>query len=126
MRDLYTENSKALIKKIDTLDFLTKEAKNNYKNKIAEAMNDYYMVGVKYLYDYFEKYRFYFNYDVKYLAEYEYGKEIYVLELENILGYSNLDVEAYIRELDAAIFDNVGEVLKIQEELIKFQNTREA
>ena len=111
--------TKALINKIDTLDFLTKETKSNYKNQITEAINGYYMVGVKDLYDYFEKYWFYFNYDVKYLAEYEYGKEIYVLELENILGYSNLDVEAYIRELDAAIFNNVGEVLKIQEELIK-------
>ena len=92
-----------LSEKIDGLSFLSEGQKSDYKNTIKEEMKNSFMVGVKELYDGLADYLGKLDSkDAGYLSVYENGKDFYVLELKSLLGIDNLDINAYIKEVDDA------------------------
>ena len=51
------------------------------------------------------------NSQIGYLSSYEFGKEMYSIELENLLGVSDLDTEKYIEKIETE-FDNTNKNYK--------------
>ena len=89
--------------KIDKLSFLNEEQKTEYKKVISDEMKNSFMVGVQELYDGLGSYLGKLDSkDTGYLSTYENGKELYVLNLKSLLGIDDLDINAYIKEVDAA------------------------
>ncbi|MBQ8293583.1 MAG: DUF885 family protein [Bacilli bacterium] len=105
--------------KIDKLSFLDDAAKADYKAQVAKEMKDSFMVGVKALYDGLEKFLGKVaKEDEGYWAKYEKGKELYVLTLKDLLGYQDLNVEEYIKEVDRALTSAVSKVVSAQNAIV--------
>ena len=112
-----------LHEKISKLDFLTDEAKASYKQQITDAINDCFMVGVQELYDGLEKFiGKVAKEDEGYWATYENGKTLYELTLEDLLGYDDIDIKLYIKELEAEINATNSSVINTQRALINKYN----
>ena len=50
--------------------------------------------------------------DTGYLTSYEYGKKMYEIELENLLGVSDLDAELYMNKIDDELEKTESEYIK--------------
>jgi len=111
-----------LLEKIDNLEFLSDSQKESYKEQVTKAINDCFMVGVQELYDGLKQYSGKLaEEDQGYWATYEDGKEMYILQLENLLGL-DIDAEAYVSEIDKAVNSTVKEVINTQTVLINKYN----
>ena len=112
-----------LHEKISKLDFLTDEAKASYKQQITDAINDCFMVGVQELYDGLEAFIGKVAKEEEgYWATYENGKELYELTLEDLLGYDDIDIQLYIKELEKEISATNSSVMETQRALINKYN----
>lgn len=112
-----------LHEKISKLDFLTDEAKASYKQQITDAINDCFMVGVQELYDGLEAFiGKVAKEDEGYWTIYENGKELYELTLEDLLGYDDIDIQLYIKELEKEISATNSSVMEKQRALINKYN----
>ena len=112
-----------LHEKISKLDFLTDEAKVSYKQQITDAINDCFMVGVQELYDGLETFIGKVAKEEEgYWATYENGKELYKLTLEDLLGYDDIDLQLYIKELEKEINSTSSTTLSAQRALINKYN----
>ena len=112
-----------LHEKISKLDFLTDETKASYKQQITDAINDCFMVGVQELYDGLEAFiGKVAKEDEGYWAIYENGKELYELKLEDLLGYDDIDIQLYIKELEKEISATNSSVMEKQRALINKYN----
>ena len=90
-----------LSEKISKLSFLTEEQKTDYKKQISDSLKDSFMVGVQTLYDGLADFLgTVAKEDEGYWASYEYGKELFEMNLEDLLGYSDIDMDEYIKTLD--------------------------
>lgn len=90
--------------KIDATDFLDDAKKESYKTSYADALTNDFMVGVAALNDGLEQFKGKCPADkAGYWASYEQGKELFKMNLEDLLGFENMDMEAYIDELDAEL-----------------------
>lgn len=103
-----------LCNNIDKVEFLSEEEKTSYKNQIVDAFANYFVPGVTELYNGLESHLGKLAEDAEgYWQTYENGKELYVLELERLLGLE-LDMDAYIKELDTSLKSLVGKVISKQ------------
>ncbi len=108
-----------LSQKIDKLEFLTDEQKEDYKNQVASAMVDYFMVGVQQLNDGLEKFIGKISASEEgYWSKYEKGQELYVLTLENLLGYQEINMKDYIEEIDIALNSAVSKIINAQTAIV--------
>ena len=60
--------------------------------------------------------------DEGYWAIYENGKELYELKLEDLLGYDDIDIQLYIKELEKEISATNSSVMSTQRALINKYN----
>lgn len=122
LKDIIDDNDESqyylidiLNEKVDAVDFLTDEEKASYKERITDGINDYFMVGVSDLYNGLENHLGVLaQADEGYLAAYENGKELYGLEIKQLLGYSDFDFDKYIKELDSEINKSIKKVISTQ------------
>lgn len=112
--------TEVLQEKVSKLDFLTDEEKADYKEDIKAAMDDCFMVGVQDLYDGLEQFLGKVSAeDEGYWTKYENGKELYEITLKDVLGYEDLDMDAYISDLDLVMNNANKEVIAKQKVLIE-------
>ncbi|MDE7162130.1 MAG: DUF885 domain-containing protein [Anaeroplasmataceae bacterium] len=97
-----------LAAKIEKLTFLTADQKTSYINSVQSALDNEFMEGVKALRDGIEGHLGDLKGEEGYWAVYgDKGKDLYILELGRLLGLDFTKegaIEAYIKELDDAIF----------------------
>ena len=103
----------ARIDKVDSA-ILNDEDKAKAKADIADAIKNSYMIGVEELYNGLEAYLGKLApEDEGYLAAYgDKGKQVYLQQLDSLLGLNDFDVEEYINEVDKALRDAVANVRK--------------
>ena len=91
--------------KIDGCSFLSDEQKATYKLEIEDAIKNDFFVGIDELNNGLDQFMGKANADQsRYWAGYgEVGKTLYTLELKDVLGMPNLNVEEYIATLDSEI-----------------------
>ena len=124
LKDVITEGDKyylidILSAHIDAVEFLETTKKEEYKAAVAEGIKNSFIPGVQELYDGLEQYLGVLaEEDEGYWATYEQGQELFVLELERLLGMDNIDTKFYINELDKAIRSTVADVISTQTALI--------
>ena len=113
----YLQN--VLCSKIDDLDFLNDDQKANYKNSIAEAFAESFIPGVKALKEGLAKCKGKLaKEDEGYWAAYEDGKDLYLLDLQSLLGLQDFNVDSYIMEVDKALNSSVKEATAAQNTLV--------
>ena len=89
--------------KVDALSFLDDAAKESYKTQISTAISSSFFPGVQELYTGLEGcLGLLETEDEGYWAVYEQGKEMYLLELNDLLGYDDFNTESYIKDIEAA------------------------
>lgn len=109
--------------KIDNVTFLNDSQKEDYKSQVAKAIKDSFIPGVQELYDGLEQFLGKVaKEDEGYLTKYENGKELFLLDLEKLLGIEDLNIEDYIRELNTAIGNTVDDTIDSQKAIIDFYN----
>ncbi len=109
--------------KIDKVDFVDQAKKDEYKEKIANAIKDCFVPGVKELYEGLDQFIGKVTEDKEgYLTSYENGKELYLLDLEKLLGMENLDINTYIMQLDKTIDATIKDVISTQQKIIDYYN----
>ncbi len=87
--------------KIEALTFLDATAKTNYQQQFSAALNNEFETAVKTLYDGLKKFHGKLAVeDEGYWTKYEKGKDVYLLELNDLLGIDDFDVEKYIQEVE--------------------------
>ena len=107
-----------LCEKIDGLSFLTDEKKTSYKEQVATGIKDYFIVGVQDLYDGLKEYMGKLSKeDEGYYAKYENGKDMFIFELEDLLGIE-INTEEYIMEVEKAVQKTIEDVTATQQVLI--------
>lgn len=112
-----------LIEKIEAVDFLTEEQKDNYQAQIANAIADSFIVGVQGLYDGLDEFLGLLPEEEEgYLATYENGQAVYLETLQRLLGYEDISVDAYIKEVDTELKNSVNKVISAQQKLINLFN----
>ncbi|MDE7264322.1 MAG: DUF885 domain-containing protein [Anaeroplasmataceae bacterium] len=89
-----------LARKVDATDFLTIDEKTEFKSRIKTALDNEFVRGIRFLTEQLPTFIKDAASEEGYWAIYEQGKELFELELKNLLGISDLDMEEYIRELD--------------------------
>ena len=100
--------------KIDSLTFLNDEEKASYKNQVTTEIENSFMVGVKALYDGLEQYIGLLPEEEEgYWAAYENGKELYLINLQSLLGLNNFDIDKYIKEIDATLKSTSKEYMNL-------------
>lgn len=93
--------------KVDSVDFLTIEEVSSFKNQIEEEMTNSFIYGVQELRNGLEKLRGNLSSnDEGYLAKYDNNHEVYLLELNHLLGLNNFNIEDYIHQIDVAFNKN--------------------
>ena len=108
-----------LKEKINKLTFLTDEQKADYNKQIADEMKNSFMVGVQELYDGLGQFLGKLpEEDEGYWTVYEKGQELYVLSLQNLLGYRDLDMKNYIATVDKALSNAVAKVTNAQNAIV--------
>ena len=113
----YLQN--VLCSKIDNLNFLNEEQKTNYKNSIVEAFSESFIPGVKALKEGLENCKGKLDSENEgYWAEYDDGKELYLLELQSLLGIENFNIDSYIKEVEKDLDVTVKEASAAQNILI--------
>ena len=92
-----------LCDKVDALDFLTLEEKENYKSQIINGFAECFIPGVQELRDGLQNYlKSLAKEDEGYWAAYEKGSEIFEMELEHLLGLNDFDINKYIAEVQSS------------------------
>ncbi|MDE6407787.1 MAG: DUF885 domain-containing protein, partial [Anaeroplasmataceae bacterium] len=93
--------------KIAALDFLNDAEKTSYTQALADAFDNSFKVGVQELKDGLLNYVGKLAKDKEgYYAAYgEAGKQLYLLELNDLLGLNNFNIDSYIAELEDAYAD---------------------
>lgn len=105
--------------KIDKVTFLTDEQKANYKQQVVDEMKNSFMVGVEKLYNGLEKFLGKVAAeDEGYWATYEKGQDLYILSLEKLLGYEDIDMKEYINTVDRALNSAVSQVISAQNAIV--------
>ncbi len=108
-----------LKEKIDKVTFLTDEQKADYNKQIADEMKNSFMVGVEALYKGLEKFSGKLAEDKEgYWATYEKGQELYILSLQNLLGYKEINSKEYINTVDRALNNAVSKVISAQNAIV--------
>ena len=108
---------------IDEVTFLTDDQKDDYKQQLSKAIEEYFMPGVQELYDGLEQFLGKLaKEDEGYISSYEKGKELYELSLKKLLGMPDLDMVEYIRQLDKAVESNVSATVDAQKAIIDYYN----
>ena len=121
--DCYYYLKDVLSAKVDSVEFLTDAQKTEYKNQISKEINDSFIPGVKALKEGLEKSLGKLEEGKEgYWSTYEKGKDIYLLELNNLLGLNDFDINAYIKEVDQALKRNARDVSNALDELISKYN----
>jgi uncharacterized protein (DUF885 family) len=109
-----------LAARINAVNFIGKDKKDEYISKINKAIDENYINGVERLNnaldEYFGKAT---SNNSSYLASYEKGKELYLLKLSNLLGIENLNIEEYIAEIDEMLTYSVNKIISTQNSMIK-------
>lgn len=109
-----------LFEKIDAVGFLSEEQKASYKDQVAAAIKDCFVVGVQALHDGLDNYLGLLDEaNEGYLTQYEKGKDLYILDLEKTLGYENLDVESYVKTLDTELKSSIVKVITAQSAIVR-------
>ncbi len=109
--------------KIDNLEFLDETKKESYKKQIADAIDNCFIPGVQELHDGLDAYLGLLSEEEEgYLASYDNGSDIFMLKLKDLLGFDEMDQDAYIMELDRAINTNINAVIETQQTLIDNYN----
>lgn len=109
--------------KIDKVDFLTNEEKAAYKDQVAKAISESFIVGVQALYDGLEPLiGTLAKEDEGYLTNYENGKEIYLLELKDLFGIDDFDIDEYIRKIDKELDTYIKQVIATQDKIVGYYN----
>jgi uncharacterized protein (DUF885 family) len=108
--DLLDEEEYYLIEilrqKFDGLEFLTDAQKASYKTQMETACKTKLIPAVKKLRDDIQAYKGSISKKQEgYWATYENGLELYNLKLGDLLGYTDLDLDAYLEVLDAAYLE---------------------
>lgn len=94
----------SLCAKIDATTVLTDEEKTDFKDKITKAISTEFMNGVKALKDGLATYMGKLAEEKEgYWSAYENGKDLYLLELSDLLGLDNFNYDSYIEELEIAL-----------------------
>ena len=113
----------AINAKIDAVDFLNDAEKASYKELVEDAMDTVFMSAVNDLYVGLESRLNKLPFGQEgYWAVYEDGKDIYLHELDDLLGLNNFDVEKYIADLDAQIAYASTQVSSTQTVLVRKYN----
>ena len=106
--------------KIDSLSFLDATQKENYKSQVTNAITTSFMPAVKELYDGLEQYLGKLTTeDEGYWSVYESGKEMYLLELNDLLGLNDFNPEEYIKEVESAFAQANSLVMSAQQAIVK-------
>ncbi len=112
-----------LSEKVDRVEFLNTEEKELYKEQIATAIKDSFIVGVQELYDGLDDFLGLLPEEEEgYLAKYENGQAVYLEELQRLLGYEDLIAEDYIKEVDAELKSAVRKVISAQQNVVNLFN----
>ncbi len=111
--DLLDEEEYYLIEilrqKINGLSFLEDAQKASYISEMETAVNTHLVVAAKDLRDGLEKYIGSISEEQEgYWTKYEHGLELYKLQLSDLLGYQDLDIDAYLAKVDAAFVETYG------------------
>ena len=90
--------------KVDSVSFLTPDEASSFKNTIEQEMTNSFIYGVQELRDGLEKLKGNLSSnDEGYLAKYDNNHEVYLLELDHLLGLNDFDIDDYINQIDAAL-----------------------
>ena len=126
LEDILTEGENYYLKdvisaKIDAVTFLNDSQKEDYKAHVAKAIKEDFIGGVQELYDGLEQFLGKVaKEDEGYITKYENGKELFLLDLEKLLGIEDLDINEYIRQLDKTISGTVSDTIAAQKAIIDF------
>ena len=105
--------------KIDGLSFLNDDQKTSYKEQVTTAITNSFMPAVTELYNGLEAYKGKLAEENEgYWTTYESGKEMYMLELQDLLGLENFDTTKYIKELDNAFSKANSLVIGSQQSIV--------
>lgn len=94
----------AICAKINAVDstILSDEDKVKYCAQVVEGMDGAYLNGVKALFDGLAEYLDKLPAEEEgYWSKYENGQDLFVADLESLLGLENFDIDTYIAELEA-------------------------
>jgi uncharacterized protein (DUF885 family) len=106
--------------KIDSLSFLDDAQKTDYKNQVTSAITNSFMPAIKELYDGLEQYKGKLTKENEgYWSKYEHGKEMYLLELEDLLGLDDFDTTKYIKDVETAFSQANSLVMSSQQAIVK-------
>lgn len=109
--------------KINAVTFLSDAQKSQYITEMKNAISECFIPGVKQLMlDLQPCFGACTADKAGYLASYEGGKDLYALELERLLGIENLDMNAYIKELDSEFSKTTALVSTLQSRIITNNN----
>lgn len=89
-----------LANKVDATEFLSDEEKADFKSRIKTALDNEFVRGITFLNEKLPTFIKDVAPEEGYWAIYENGKDLFELELKNLLGINDLDMEEYIAELD--------------------------
>ena len=112
-----------LHEKVEAVDFLTEEQKDSYQAQISTAISNSFITGVQGLYDGLDEFLGLLPEDQEgYLASYENGQAVYLEQLQRLLGYEDLVVEEYIKEVDTELKAAVRKVVSAQQRIVSLFN----
>ena len=104
--------------KINKVTFLTDAEKADYIAQVENAITNSFIPGVTALYDGLEQYKGRLTTAEGYWAVYEGGKDLYLLELEDLLGLNFFGINKYITEVDKALKDTNKTVTSTQSKIV--------
>lgn len=93
-----------LCDRVDAVSFINDSDKEKYKEEIKNAMTNSYFPAVQELYDGLASYLNKLSSSKEgYWSKYANGKELYINELQGLLGIENINMDEYIKELEKAL-----------------------
>lgn len=106
--------------KVDAVEFLSAEEKSSFKEKISEAISTEFMNGVKVLREGVVSQKGKLTQSKEgYWASYANGQQVYELELGNLLGLDDFNIDSYMEELTTSFADFNKKATKALETLIR-------
>ena len=112
-----------LFVKIESVDFLTDAQKDDYQSQVEKAISECFVVGVQELHDGLDDFKgLLAEEDEGYFATYENGQAVYLEKLQKLLGYEDIVVETYIKEVDDQLKEAVRKVVSAQQKIVSLFN----
>ena len=108
--------------KIDACSFLEDAEKASYKEALGVAFRDCFVPGVNDLYDNLKLQKGKCEGEGYWSIYGEAGKDLYVLELSDLLGKTNMDMEEYIKEVEKAFYNANDKVSSTQSAIVRENN----